>query len=106
MNDYGFMEVLPPEESKKDKGHNVGDKENMFASTPSSKSDSPNVDSDKKSEEKRLWSSTADTFYCCEACGCHGLSSEFESPISCSPACTEVIESMKEQRFRREKDIK
>lgn len=44
--------------------------------------------------------------YHCEACGCYGLAAEFESPISCSPSCTEVIEAKKQPINRKEKDLK
>lgn len=44
--------------------------------------------------------------YHCEACGCYGLAAEFESPISCSPSCTEIIEAKKQPINRKEKDLK
>jgi len=44
--------------------------------------------------------------YHCEACGCYGLAAEFESPISCSPSCTEMIEAKKQPANRKEKDPK
>lgn len=49
---------------------------------------------------------SADTMYHCEACGCYGLAAEFESPISCSPSCTEIIEAKKQSISRKEKELK
>lgn len=47
---------------------------------------------------------TSDTFYTCDNCGCHGLAAEFESPNSCSQSCTEIIETKKQQKARKEKE--
>lgn len=44
--------------------------------------------------------------YHCEGCGCYGLAAEFESPISCGPTCTEIIEAKKQPTLRKEKDLK
>lgn len=44
--------------------------------------------------------------YHCEGCGCYGLAAEFESPISCGPSCTELIESKKQSGNRKDKDLK
>ena len=57
-------------------------------------------------EDRKNRAIPTDTFYCCESCGCHGLAAEFESPISCSPSCTEVIEAKKQMLMRKEKDMK
>lgn len=57
-------------------------------------------------EDKKSRSVSVDTMYHCDGCGCYGLASEFESPISCSPSCTEVIEAKKHSINRKEKDLK
>lgn len=57
-------------------------------------------------DDRKSRSVSADTVYHCEACGCYGLAAEFESPISCSPSCTEVIEAKKQPANRKDKDLK
>lgn len=57
-------------------------------------------------EERKSRSLSSDTMYHCEACGCYGLAAEFESLISCSPSCTEIIEARKQPANRKDKDLK
>lgn len=57
-------------------------------------------------DDKKSRSLSADTMYHCEGCGCYGLAAEFESPISCGPSCTELIESKKQSGNRKDKDLK
>ncbi|XP_066588878.1 lethal(3)malignant brain tumor-like protein 3 isoform X2 [Prorops nasuta] len=106
MNEFGIMEVVDEDENnKQDKDGNIGDKENVCLTQNASKSPITvvnNITTDKKEERKK----SIDTVYHCEGCGCYGLASEFESPISCSPACTEVIESKKLALTRKERDLK
>ncbi|XP_011496871.1 PREDICTED: lethal(3)malignant brain tumor-like protein 3 isoform X2 [Ceratosolen solmsi marchali] len=105
MNEFGLMEVVDEDENKQDKDGNIGDKENVCFTQNSSKSSTPTIINEKKPEDKKTRTVSADTFYCCDGCGCHGLASEFESPNSCSPSCTEYIEAMKQQKLRKEKEI-
>ncbi|XP_016842444.1 lethal(3)malignant brain tumor-like protein 4 isoform X5 [Nasonia vitripennis] len=105
MNEFGLMEVVEENESKQDKDGNIGDKENVCFTQNSSKSSTPTIVNEKKPEDKKPRTVSADTFYCCEGCGCHGLASEFESPNSCSPSCTEYIEVLKQQKLRKEKEL-
>ncbi|XP_034934772.1 lethal(3)malignant brain tumor-like protein 3 isoform X2 [Chelonus insularis] len=107
INEFGLMEVVDDDENnKQDKQHiSIGDKENVCLLQNSSKSVISNTE--KKNEDKKIRNtSSADTFYCCESCGCHGLAAEFESPISCSPDCTERIEAKKQHQLRREKEAR
>lgn len=107
VNEFGLMEVVDEDEhSKQDKENGAGDKENVFLSQKSSKSTPTVATAEKKKEEKKKRPANADTFYCCQSCGCYGLAAEFESPISCSPSCTEIIEAKKELMKRKEKDLK
>lgn len=107
VNEFGLMEVVDEDEhNKQDKENGAGDKENVFLSQKSSKSTSSAVVAEKKKEEKKKRPANADTFYCCQSCGCYGLAAEFESLISCSPSCTEIIEAKKELMKRKEKDLK
>ncbi|XP_076647901.1 lethal (3) malignant brain tumor isoform X6 [Halictus rubicundus] len=110
MNEFGIMEVVDEDENNKQGKDGIGDKENVCLTQNSSKS-SPltvnNVNSDKKSDDRKSRTVSADTMYHCEGCGCYGLAAEFESPISCSPTCTEIIEANKKQpSMRKEKDLK
>ncbi|KAK2587825.1 hypothetical protein KPH14_003926 [Odynerus spinipes] len=110
MNEFGIMEFVDEDETnKQNKDGNIGDKENVCLMQNSSKS-SPvmtnNVINDKKAEDRKTRTVSADTVYHCEGCGCYGLAAEFESPISCSPSCTEIIESKKQPTMRKEKDLK
>nr|XP_050851740.1 lethal(3)malignant brain tumor-like protein 3 isoform X1 [Vespula vulgaris] len=110
MNEFGIMEVVEEDEtSKQNKDGNIGDKENVCLIQNSSKS-SPvmtnNAINEKKAEDRKTRTVSADTVYHCEGCGCYGLAAEFESPISCSPSCTEIIESKKQPSIRKEKDLK
>lgn len=57
-------------------------------------------------DDRKSRSMNADTMYHCEGCGCYGLAAEFESPISCSPSCTERIETLKQSALRKEKELK
>ncbi|XP_043500389.1 lethal(3)malignant brain tumor-like protein 1 isoform X1 [Polistes fuscatus] len=110
MNEFGIMEVVEEDETiKQNKDGNIGDKENVCLIQNSSKS-SPvmtnNAINEKKTEDRKTRTLSADTVYHCEGCGCYGLAAEFESPISCSPSCTEIIESKKQPSMRKEKDLK
>lgn len=101
MNEFGLLEVVDEDDNKNDKDNNVGDKENVCLTQNSSKSSTPTIINEKK-EEKKTREPSADTFYCCEACGCHGLASEFESPNSCSPSCTHYIKVMQQKKLSNE----
>lgn len=57
-------------------------------------------------DDRKSRTVSADTMYHCEGCGCYGLAAEFESPISCGPSCTEIIEAKKQPPMRKEKDLK
>ena len=100
------MSIVNKDTNKERKDENIGDKENMCLTQNSSKSSTPTIVNEKKAEEKKTRTISADTFYRCEGCGCHGLASEFESPNSCSPSCTEYIEVMKQQKLRKDKELK
>ncbi|KAG5326812.1 LMBL3 protein, partial [Acromyrmex heyeri] len=92
MNEFGIMEVVDEDESSKQNKDGIGDKENVCLTQNSSKTSSGivnNTNIEKKADERKSRSVNADTVYHCEACGCYGLAAEFESPISCSPSCTE-----------------
>ncbi|XP_011698405.1 PREDICTED: lethal(3)malignant brain tumor-like protein 3 isoform X3 [Wasmannia auropunctata] len=109
MNEFGIMEVVDEDESQKQNKDGIGDKENVCLTQNSSKTSSGivnNTSVEKKAEERKSRSVSADTMYHCEACGCYGLAAEFESPISCSPSCTEVIEAKKQPANRKDKDLK
>ncbi|XP_024880512.1 lethal(3)malignant brain tumor-like protein 3 isoform X2 [Temnothorax curvispinosus] len=109
MNEFGIMEVVDEDESNKQNKDGIGDKENVCLTQNSSKT-SPgivnNTNVEKKAEDRKSRSVSADTVYHCEACGCYGLAAEFESPISCSPSCTEVMEAKKQSANRKDKDLK
>ncbi|XP_014468814.1 PREDICTED: lethal(3)malignant brain tumor-like protein 3 isoform X1 [Dinoponera quadriceps] len=109
MNEFGFIEVVDEDESSKQNKDGIGDKENVCVTQNSSKS-SPgtinNASVEKKTDDKKSRSVSADTMYHCEGCGCYGLAAEFESPISCGPSCTELIESKKPSTNRKDKDMK
>ncbi|XP_031835752.1 lethal (3) malignant brain tumor isoform X2 [Nomia melanderi] len=109
MNEFGIMEVVDEDENNKQGKDGIGDKENVCLTQNSSKS-SPltvnNVNSEKKSDDRKSRTVSADTMYHCEGCGCYGLAAEFESPISCSPSCTEIIEAKKQPSMRKDKDLK
>ncbi|XP_015437327.1 PREDICTED: lethal(3)malignant brain tumor-like protein 3 isoform X1 [Dufourea novaeangliae] len=109
MNEFGIMEVVDEDENNKQGKDGIGDKENVCLTQNSSKS-SPltanSVNSEKKSDDRKSRTVSADTMYHCEGCGCYGLAAEFESPISCSPTCTEIIESKKQPSMRKDKDLK
>ncbi|XP_012227520.1 lethal(3)malignant brain tumor-like protein 3 isoform X2 [Linepithema humile] len=109
MNEFGIMEVVDEDESSKQNKDGIGDKENVCLTQNSSKS-SPatvnNANTEKKADDRKSRSMNADTMYHCEGCGCYGLAAEFESPISCSPSCTEQIESRKQTALRKEKELK
>lgn len=109
MNEFGIMEVVEEDESNKQNKDGIGDKENVCLTQNSSKSGLVtvnNTNSDKKPDDRKSRNVSADTMYHCEGCGCYGLAAEFESPISCSPSCTELIESKKQLPVRKEKDLK
>ncbi|XP_028049018.1 LOW QUALITY PROTEIN: lethal(3)malignant brain tumor-like protein 1 [Monomorium pharaonis] len=109
MNEFGIMEVVDEDESNKQNKDGIGDKENVCLTQNSSKTSSGvvnNTNVEKKVDDKKSRSVNADTVYHCEACGCYGLAAEFESPISCSPSCTEVIEAKKQPANRKDKDLK
>ncbi|KAK0089357.1 hypothetical protein PV325_007702 [Microctonus aethiopoides] len=108
INEFGLMEVVDDDENnKQDKHISIGDKENVCLSQNSSKSSAVGATTEKKNEEKKSRpDARADTLYCCESCGCYGLAAEFESPISCSPACSEIIEAKKQHQLRREKEAR
>ncbi|XP_018348159.1 PREDICTED: lethal(3)malignant brain tumor-like protein 3 [Trachymyrmex septentrionalis] len=109
MNEFGIMEVVDEDESSKQNKDGIGDKENVCLTQNSSKTSSGivnNTNIEKKADERKSRSVNADTVYHCEACGCYGLAAEFESPISCSPSCTEVIEAKKQPANRKDKDPK
>ncbi|XP_015605314.1 lethal(3)malignant brain tumor-like protein 3 isoform X2 [Cephus cinctus] len=107
MNEFGLMEVVDEDDNnKQDKDSNIGDKENVCLTQNTSKSSPATVSTEKKSEDRKTRAVSADTIYCCESCGCYGLAAEFESLISCSPSCTEIIEAKKLQMMRKEKDLK
>ncbi|XP_033219397.1 lethal(3)malignant brain tumor-like protein 3 isoform X3 [Belonocnema kinseyi] len=107
VNEFGLMEVVDEDENnKQDKENGTGDKENVCLSQNSSKGSPVSVIVEKKNEDRKNRALPTDTFYCCESCGCHGLAAEFESPISCSPSCTEVIEAKKQMLIRKDKDLK
>ncbi|KAL6266334.1 hypothetical protein P5V15_003189 [Pogonomyrmex californicus] len=109
MNEFGIMEVVDEDESNKQNKDGIGDKENVCLTQNSSKTSSGivnNTNVEKKVEDRKSRSVSADTVYHCEACGCYGLAAEFESPISCSPSCTEVIEAKKQPVNRKDKDLK
>lgn len=57
-------------------------------------------------DDRKSRTVSADTMYHCEGCGCYGLAAEFESPISCGPTCTEIIEAKKQPALRKEKELK
>ncbi|XP_053998897.1 lethal(3)malignant brain tumor-like protein 3 isoform X1 [Hylaeus anthracinus] len=109
MNEFGIMEVVEEDENNKQGKDGIGDKENVCLTQNSSKS-SPltvnNVNTEKKPDDRKSRTVSADTMYHCEGCGCYGLAAEFESPISCSPSCTEVIEAKKQPSMRKDKDLK
>ncbi|XP_033342769.2 lethal (3) malignant brain tumor isoform X2 [Megalopta genalis] len=110
MNEFGIMEVVDEDENNKQGKDGIGDKENVCLTQNSSKS-SPltvnNVNSEKKSDDRKTRIVSVDTMYHCEGCGCYGLAAEFETPISCSPSCSEIIEATKKQPpMRKEKDLK
>ncbi|KAL0105487.1 hypothetical protein PUN28_016865 [Cardiocondyla obscurior] len=109
MNEFGIMEVVDEDESNKQNKDGIGDKENVCLTQNSSKTSSGivnNTNVEKKAEERKARSVNADTVYHCEACGCYGMAAEFDSPISCSPSCTEVIEAKKQSASRKDKDLK
>ncbi|KYQ58720.1 Lethal(3)malignant brain tumor-like protein 3 [Trachymyrmex zeteki] len=109
MNEFGIMEVVDEDEISKQNKDGIGDKENVCLTQNSSKTSSGivnNTNIEKKADERKSRSVNADTVYHCEACGCYGLAAEFESPISCSPSCTEVIEAKKQPANRKDKDPK
>ncbi|XP_058797156.1 lethal(3)malignant brain tumor-like protein 3 [Phymastichus coffea] len=105
MNEFGLMEVVDEGDNKQDRDSNIGDKENKCLTQSSSKSCSPTTVNEKKLGDKKARSVSADTFYCCEGCGCHGLASEFHTPNSCSPSCSEYIEDLRQQKLRKEKEL-
>ncbi|XP_029658722.1 lethal(3)malignant brain tumor-like protein 3 isoform X1 [Formica exsecta] len=109
MNEFGIMEVVEEDENSKQHKDGIGDKENVCLIQNSSKTNPGivnNTNLEKKADDRKSRSVSADTMYHCEACGCYGLAAEFESPISCSPSCTEVIEAKKQPINRKEKDLK
>ncbi|XP_015121178.1 lethal(3)malignant brain tumor-like protein 3 isoform X2 [Diachasma alloeum] len=107
INEFGMMEVVDEDENSKQDKHNSGDKENVCLSRNSTKSTPVTATSDKKNEDKKSRQSvSADTLYCCESCGCFGMAAEFESPISCSPACTERIGEKKQLAMKKEKEAR
>ncbi|XP_046424366.1 lethal(3)malignant brain tumor-like protein 3 isoform X2 [Neodiprion virginianus] len=105
MNEFGMMEMVEEEDGKQVKGKNSVDKENVCLSQNSSNASLSAMSADKK-KEKKSRPVAADTIYCCESCGCYGLAAEFESPNSCGPSCTEIIEAKKVALIRKEKDLK
>ncbi|XP_076393048.1 lethal (3) malignant brain tumor isoform X3 [Megachile rotundata] len=109
MNEFGIMEVVDEDETNKQSKDSIGDKENVCSTQNSSKSSPPtvnNINAEKKPDDRKSRTISADTMYHCEGCGCYGLAAEFESPISCSPSCTEIIEAKKQPAIRKEKDLK
>ncbi|XP_063975981.1 lethal(3)malignant brain tumor-like protein 3 isoform X2 [Diachasmimorpha longicaudata] len=107
INEFGMMEVVDEDDNSKQDKHNSGDKENVCLSRNTSKSTPVTTSSDKKNEDKKSRQSvSADTLYCCESCGCYGMAAEFESPISCSPACTEMIGMKKQIAIKKEKEAR
>ncbi|XP_029049038.2 lethal(3)malignant brain tumor-like protein 3 isoform X1 [Osmia bicornis bicornis] len=110
MNEFGIMEVVDEDETNKQSKDSIGDKENVCSTQNSSKSSTPtvnNINVEKKPDDRKSRTVSADTMYHCEGCGCYGLAAEFESPISCSPSCTEIIEAKSKQpAIRKEKDLK
>ncbi|KYM99426.1 Lethal(3)malignant brain tumor-like protein 3 [Cyphomyrmex costatus] len=105
MNEFGIIEVVDEDENSKQNKDGIGDKENVCLTQNSSKTSSGivnNTNIEKKTDERKSRSVNADTVYHCEACGCYGLAAEFESPISCSPSCTEVIEAKKQPTNRKD----
>ncbi|KAJ8682856.1 hypothetical protein QAD02_018648 [Eretmocerus hayati] len=110
LNEFGLMEVVDEDDSKQGGSGNLRDKENFCSLRGSSKSSTPTIITEKKTSNKKSRlknnDSCADTFYCCEGCGCHGLASEFDSPNSCSASCTEYIESLKWAKKRKDKELK
>ncbi|XP_012282792.1 lethal(3)malignant brain tumor-like protein 3 isoform X2 [Orussus abietinus] len=107
VNEFGLMEVVDEDENnKQDKDSNIGDKENVCLTQKSPKSCSTTTSSDKKMEDRKSRAASEDTIYRCEHCGCHGLAAEFDSPISCSRQCTEIIETKKLNLIRKEKELK
>ncbi|CAG5109207.1 Similar to L3MBTL3: Lethal(3)malignant brain tumor-like protein 3 (Homo sapiens) [Cotesia congregata] len=112
INEFGLMEVVDDDNSKQDKHNNIGDKENVCLSPrnsfkPTSAITITSTTTEKKNEEKKNRNAvSSDTLYCCENCGCYGLAAEFDSPISCSPACSTAIEDKKQLQLRREKDAR
>ncbi|XP_043506914.1 lethal(3)malignant brain tumor-like protein 3 isoform X3 [Frieseomelitta varia] len=114
MNEFGIMEVVDEDENNKQGKDCIGDKENVCSTQNSSKS-SPvtvnNINNEKKqfivtADDRKSRTVSADTMYHCEGCGCYGLAAEFESPISCGPTCTEIIEAKKQPALRKEKELK
>lgn len=105
MNEFGLMEVVNRDQTKQEGDGNAGDKENKCLTQSSSKSSSPTIVNEKK-EVKKIRPASPVTFYRCEGCGCHGLPSEFESPNSCSPSCTDYIQETRQQKLRKEKELK
>ncbi|XP_020278016.1 lethal(3)malignant brain tumor-like protein 3 isoform X2 [Pseudomyrmex gracilis] len=109
MNEFGIMEVVDEDENNKQNKDGIGDKENMCLSQNSSKTNPGTVNNanvDKKADDRKPRPVESDTLYHCEGCGCYGMAVEFESPISCSPSCTEIIESRKQSITRKEKELK
>ncbi|KAG8037319.1 hypothetical protein G9C98_005529 [Cotesia typhae] len=104
--------IVDNDNSKQDKHNNIGDKENVCLSPrnsfkPTSAITITSTTTEKKNEEKKSRNAvSSDTLYCCENCGCYGLAAEFDSPISCSPACSTAIEDKKQLQLRREKDAR
>lgn len=109
MNEFGIMEVMDEDEGSKQNKDGIGDKENVCLIQNSSKTNPGTVNNanvERKAEERKSRSISGDTMYHCEACGCYGLAAEFESPVSCSPSCTEIIEARKQSASRKDKDLK
>ncbi|XP_017878427.1 lethal(3)malignant brain tumor-like protein 3 isoform X2 [Ceratina calcarata] len=109
MNEFGIMEVVDEDENNKQSKDSIGDKENVCSTQNSSKS-SPmtdnNANTEKKSDDRKPRTTPADTMYHCQGCGCYGLAAEFESPISCGPSCTEIIQAKRQPAMRKDKDLK
>ncbi|XP_046994712.1 lethal(3)malignant brain tumor-like protein 3 [Schistocerca americana] len=50
-------------------------------------------------------SSGTDEIYCCEGCGCYGLSTEFVSSRFCSDLCASNFANRRAQQSKRERDL-
>ncbi|XP_063227929.1 lethal(3)malignant brain tumor-like protein 3 isoform X2 [Bacillus rossius redtenbacheri] len=81
-------------------GNNL--KQNDAGETEDSLLNGPNKENTKA---KLATSSSRDDIYCCESCGCYGLSSEFVSTLFCSHTCATSYAAKQEQQSRKEREV-